>query len=133
MSHTGVFALPISDCQKELELGLDICQTFWSALDQAEVKAHEFSAVRKVRTDVAWSGQVWPREVLLALARLGFRWVPPQVADTIATLFRGFGHSLVNENANKSVKDQLRDNTGNKLARERRYYIPIVKAIISTR
>ena len=76
---------------------------------------------------------MFPREVLLALAQWDFRWVPGPVADCIATLFKGFGHSLINENANNQVKDQLRDNKGNKLAREKRYYIPIVKGLISSR
>ena len=52
-------------------------------------------------------------------------------ADTIKTLFHGFGHNLVDENCNNMIKDHDGDNKGCKHCGERRLYIPIARTMIS--
>lgn len=127
----GLFALLTSADESHRQAGLREAERAWSAIDAAGRKSKDMSQVAKLLGDIPFTAWVWPREVFLSLRQFSFRLIPEQTADTIRTLFCGFGHSLVNEKCINQVKDQYRDAKGTKICRERRLHTPVATGLLS--
>lgn len=134
-SHSvpGVFALLVSGQVADRARGLRLAKEVWVALCEAERLATSYADVRILLCGVPWAAWLFPREVLVSLAQWGFGFVPKPTADALLTLFGGWGHSLTNENGFNMLKDGYRESKGMVLSRERRFFTPVVKKLLSER
>ena len=123
--------LLVSNDQRDVTDGLAKAKEACGALDAAGEAAKQFASVKSLLEAAPFTDQTWTRETLLSLAQWDFKFVPPSTADTIKTLFHGFGHSIIVDNCNNRIKDHYRDNKGCLVSRERRLYIPVARKLIS--
>lgn len=104
--------------------GLIRARCLAEALYAAEARQQTDRAVHQLLKACRWPYATLAREVLDELARVAFSCVPPAVADILRTTCRGWGHTALNENGFRVLREAERACHGQAMSGARLWMVP---------
>ncbi len=130
-SLPGKFAALLHEDQAHVRRSLDWLKKLWSAICEAEVRRITSPGVASLLHNIPFAS--WPvvREIMLLLAQVDFSCVVKQVRLILQTCFEGFGTSLANEFAFRSMSATEQVTLNDKMSEMNKWYRLHVASVLA--